>query len=693
MKRLISKQLQLIAIALVFLSVSLQAQDFGEVWQWKNPFPSSNALYAACSNSSYLAVGGANGYLTITNSPNSHYSFWHEQPIPIYEDITAMCYVGEMMQDLMIFTNTGKVLQSDGTLLTNLNTRVSKAVVAGSTIWLACSDGLYSSTDKSTFTKKQMPASGLNFTSIMFVGDKGWATTTIGKIFSTSNGGSSWAEQTTGNSKALNSVYFVNSEVGWAAGIDGLILHTTSGGQSWEVQQSPTTFVFHSCYFTDEQTGWVTGTQGEVVYTTNGGASWELSNVENIFGELNCITTLRENLIITSSNGEIVIGTKSSKWLTNITHSIIGFNLRHIHSQGGSFLAVGENGAIIRSEDRGETWQSVASGYNKRINACALVGNDTAYFSTEEGTIYRSLDNGKTWKKQTTVNDKEIMSMSFDYNYGLMVGRNGAIQSTNNSGKNWTLEISGTKTSLLGVFLDKNNAWICGEEGLILKSTSYGVSWEPKTSTVNTALNDIIVKGNIGYAVGVGGVLLKTENAGDSWTKVSLPTTDNLNRIYLHENGRYAIVVGDNSTMFVSRDGNSWEKMDLHFKGSIFGVCVMYDGLGGFWNYICGSNGMLMNSYWIPASVESDNQYHFSVARISPNPVLNTLRIQKTEELANLNSIEIYNYSGELIQTYQVTQNNSSDNYEFDTRNITAGAYIIKLKVDNNTYYLKMIKQ
>lgn len=689
MKQLISKQLQLIIIAFVFLSVSLQAQNFATEWRWKNPFPSSNALFSTCSNSNHVAIGGANGYLSLSGDGFN----WQEQPIHIYEDITAMCYVSEMAMDLMIFTNTGKVLQPNGTLLTNLNTRVNKAVVAGSTIWLACSDGLYSSSDKSTFTKKQMPASGLNFTSIMFIGDKGWATTTNGKIFSTSNGGSSWTEQSTNTAKALYSVYFVTDNTGWAVGHDGIILKTTSGGQNWEVQHSSTLLPFHSCYFTDEQTGWATGTQGEIIHTSNGGTNWELFNVENIYGELNSITALGDKLIISSSNAELVVGSKSTKEFINSSQSIIGFNLRHIHSRGGSFLAVGENGSIIRSEDRGETWHSVPSGYNKRINACAIVSNDTAYFSTEEGTIFRSLDNGKTWKKQSTINDKEIMSMSFDNNYGLMVGRSGAIQSTDNSGKNWKLEISETKVDLLGVFLDNNNAWICGDEGIILKSNSYGISWEPKTSTVKTALNDIVVKGNIGYAVGVGGVLLKTENAGDTWTKVALPTTNNLTRVYLHENGTSAIVVGENSTMFSTTNGNSWTKSDLHFQGAIFGVCVMYDNLGGFWNYICGSNGMLMNSYWIPASVESDDKYQFAVAKISPNPVLNTLRIQKSEELANLNSIEIYNYSGELVHTYQVQQNNSSDNYEFDTRNITAGAYIIKLHVDNNSYYLKMIKQ
>lgn len=688
MKSPITIRLRFLIASFFLFSLSAQASEFANFWQWKNPMHSANPLYSTCCNSQLVAIGGANGYISISDDAIS----WQEQHVPINDDITALCFAGDKYSDLLIFTQSGKIVQTNGNILSDLDAGINAATRSSSAIWLACTDGLYSSTNKSSFEKVQMPTSGLNYTSVMFLGSNGWATTSHGKIFSTSNNGTNWTEQSSGTTKALHSICFATATVGWAVGIDGIILHTSTGGQTWQAQQSTTLFPFYSCYFTDELTGWAVGANGQIAQTTNGGAEWTLSSIDNVFGELRSISVYGDKLIIPSNNSELVVGSKSTKEFANTTHSIIGFNLRHISSQNNSILAVGENGSIIRSEDAGKTWASVSSGYNKTINACAFVGKDTAYFSTEEGTIYRSLDNGSTWKKQSTSNDKEITSMSFDANYGIMVGRNGVIQSTDNSGKKFILQISGTQALLLGVYLNKSNAWICGENGIILKSSSYGISWTPRTSNVTTTLNDIMVKGNIGFAVGASGVLLKTTDAGDSWTKVALPTTNNLTRVYLDDNGLTAIVVGENSTMFVTSDGSNWSKRDLHFKGSVFALNVAKTG-NDMSAWIAGTNGMLMNYTTATASVENNDEFQFTSAKISPNPVLGVLRIQKTEELENLSLVEIFNYSGELVHTYQAPQNNSLDYFEFNTNTLSAGAYLVKLQANNISYYLKMIKQ
>ena len=52
----------------------------------------------------------------------------------------------------------------------------------------------------------------------------------MGKIFKTTNGGTTWTIQWSGTTNYLHSVYFTNANSGYTVGDDGTILKTTDGG-------------------------------------------------------------------------------------------------------------------------------------------------------------------------------------------------------------------------------------------------------------------------------------------------------------------------------------------------------------------------------------------------------------------------------------------------------------------------------
>ena len=70
-------------------------------------------------------------------------------------------------------------------------------------------------------------------------------------------------------------------------GEEGIILRTSDGGTSWEEQTSGTANLLTNVYFTDVLNGWLVGENGIILHTTNGGVSFveeeQLSEVPTVF--------------------------------------------------------------------------------------------------------------------------------------------------------------------------------------------------------------------------------------------------------------------------------------------------------------------------------------------------------------------------------------------------------------------------
>jgi len=103
-----------------------------------------------------------------------------------------------------------------------------------------------------------------------------------GSVFKTTNGGDRWVEKPLGgNYPVLHGVYFLNANEGWVVGENGFIAHTRNGGDSWDVQSSGTTKGLCKVTFVDNLRGYATGDcyshgmYGSIVLkTTNGGLRW-----------------------------------------------------------------------------------------------------------------------------------------------------------------------------------------------------------------------------------------------------------------------------------------------------------------------------------------------------------------------------------------------------------------------------------
>ncbi len=114
---------------------------------------------------------------------------------------------------------------------------------------------------------------------------RGWVSGAEGALLKTTNGGTTWQELESGTPNEIHELFMLNDRLGWALSwshfVDTLtwygtnILSTTNGGTSWRIAQYPAIAEFFSAVvFHDSLNGVMGGEFGLLVHTTNGGATW-----------------------------------------------------------------------------------------------------------------------------------------------------------------------------------------------------------------------------------------------------------------------------------------------------------------------------------------------------------------------------------------------------------------------------------
>ncbi|AWM91987.1 hypothetical protein DJ564_14740 [Pseudomonas sp. 31-12] len=160
------------------------------------------------------------------------------------------------------------------------------------------------------------------------------------------------------------------------------------------------------------------------------------------------------------------------------------------------------------------------------------------------------------------------------------VGDRGHILYSDDQGATWTQAKVPTRQLLTSVFfVDDKHGWAVGHDAQVLASEDGGVTWTKQFEDLKreSPLLDVWFQDvNSGFAVGAYGALMATTDGGKHWEDVS----DRLdNEDQYHLNGIAAVkdaglfIVGEQGSMFRSVDwGQTWEKLEGPYEGSLFGV-------------------------------------------------------------------------------------------------------------------------
>ena len=125
-----------------------------------------------------------------------------------------------------------------------------------------------------TWTSQAIPSTG-RFTPVDFVDANTVYAATSGSIYKSTNGGSTWALKFS-LSAEINGLFFLDANNGVAVGgamMDGPVVYSTSdGGTSWTQQTTPGGGMGYmtSAFFVNANLGFVVGTDGLIINTSNG---------------------------------------------------------------------------------------------------------------------------------------------------------------------------------------------------------------------------------------------------------------------------------------------------------------------------------------------------------------------------------------------------------------------------------------
>ena len=332
-------------------------------------------------------------------------------------------------------------------------------------------------------------------------------------------------------------------------------------------------------------------------------------------------------------------GEQPTAWSTSLlarTDKI--FDVDHV--TGDTFVAVGYNGRILRSEDAGKTWADVDSGTGWSLNHVDFAGQH-GWAVGHNGAVIHSRDGGQTWAAQQADTEKTLMALSFvDENHGWACGDESTWMWTNNGGETWNVERMDvsqeglSEFSSLAVpdiiyyavqFLDRDTGWMVGEYGNVRYTTDGGKTWGAQhgslldglasrggardVMTMSAFFNVHFTDPNNGLLVGGGGAIATTNNGGQNWTWVAREgdntwtegNTFDVPALHMYAvgnpggNSGRLVAVGMNAlTIQTSDGGNNWEPVDT--PGGIYtwinGIAFGENGKG----VLVGGKGTIMTT-------------------------------------------------------------------------------------------------
>ncbi len=155
---------------------------------------------------------------------------------------------------------------------------LSSVWIIGNTVWTGSNKGkIYYSTNLGSsweLHQQILPTSinsSINFT---FISDSVGFIANGNALFKTTNGGTTWEK--IGNSQNITKVFFIDDLNGWAIGDQGYFAKTSDQGITWETVDFPTKDYLTSLFCVDNLHGWITTFNSKIYSTSDGGSTWNL---------------------------------------------------------------------------------------------------------------------------------------------------------------------------------------------------------------------------------------------------------------------------------------------------------------------------------------------------------------------------------------------------------------------------------
>lgn len=476
-------------------------------------------------------------------------------------------------------------------------------------------------------------------------GLNGWAVGARGTVVLTHDGGSNWRKvevalapiQYEGKPPAVGTLVSVfalpDAKALWVASNNGRALMSSDGGSTWQEQtgtRSPVPLAgirFHR----DGQRGWAVG-QGVIRWTDDGGAHW------------NAAQGLPESLTRSGAavglEGPRFLDDGQRGWVTSHTGAVLytedgGKNWRLLAELTHAPEATTEVGVTPKSGDPSKAARPAATAKPPAARrAVALRGlavhadGKRLWATAADGSIWRSADGGLNWEKDEANKTRTLLRrivMDDSGRRGWAVGADGVILSTEDEGQTWAGRTSGANAVMLAAHgsADGRLLWVAGHAGFMLASTDAGRSWAQQETGVQDALYDVtfLSDNRRGWAVTGAGDVIATTDGGEHWSAAVDVGQERLKSIHAAPNGELLWAVGEAGALWHSSDrGEHWKFQEHEKKARYLTRVLFLDDAQRGW--VLGGRGWLLGT--------TDRGQSWSARQVQPTgedePVTSALR-------------------------------------------------------------------
>lgn len=245
------------------------------------------------------------------------------------------------------------------------------------------------------------------------------------------------------------------------------------------------------------------------------------------------------------------------------------------------FVAVGEHGVIIVSEDGGESWTQATVPASVTLTGVNFPTDTSGWAVGHDGLILHSGDGGHSWQKQLD---------GYQLNEQIMAVAERIVDQFREEVERLQADESADELAL------EDAEFQLEEAEFMLEGAADDTSAGPVRPLLDVWFRDE----SEGFVVGSYGMLLHTDDGGQNWALVS-DRMDNAEAFHLNQidsapDGTL-FIAGESGFVYRSADGGeSWESLQPGYEGSFYGVAVIPAGTEHYELLAYGLRGNLFSS-------------------------------------------------------------------------------------------------
>jgi photosystem II stability/assembly factor-like uncharacterized protein len=237
---------------------------------------------------------------------------------------------------------------------------------------------------------------------------------------------------------------------------------------------------------------------------------------------------------------------------------------------GSRVVVVGDHGTVLLSDDEGKSWRQAREVPTRvLLTSVSFAGDKQGWAVGHWGAIMHTEDGGETWKLQRTDTsvDQPLFSVYFsDASNGIAVGLWSLALRTTDGGASWNRvkvpllsEKETAGPNLYQVFPGKASVlYAAAEQGLVYRSPDGGETWTLiKTGNKGSFWTGLTLEDGGVLLAGLNGKIWRSDNEGKTWKELPSGLAASFTALASQPGGG-VIAVGLEGAVATSKDGTTF---------------------------------------------------------------------------------------------------------------------------------------